>query len=133
MTKLRVEGEVATPRDFTFEELAALADQIEDVGLLVPGRVGGAVRLRSILAAVALSRQATHLTLESVDGSFSQSAPLEAVGEALVVYRLGDEPLPATQGGSIRFLIPNLEDCHVGGVDRCTNVKALGTIRIHRA
>jgi hypothetical protein len=30
----------------------------------------------------------------------------------------------------VRFLIPNIEDCNVPGVDRCTNVKALARVRI---
>ena len=127
---LRVGGEVGSPREFAFADLAALPEQIEDVAALVPGRQGGAVRLRALLAAVGASGSASRVTLESTDGKFSQQAPLAALASALLVYRLGDEPLPAAQGGPIRFLVPNLEECGTAEVDRCTNVKALGRITI---
>lgn len=129
---LRVEGAVGRPRVFGFDELAALADQVPDVGALAPGREGGAVRLRSLLAAVAPAADAVRVTLVSLDGKFTSSAPLEALAEAVLVYRLGDGPLPADRGGPVRFLVPHLEECGFPGVDRCTNVKALGSIRIER-
>jgi len=127
---VRVEGNVRAARDFSFEDLAALPEQVSDVGALVPGRTGGAVRLSAVLAAAGASADASEVTLESSDGKFSQRAPLAALGSAIVVYRLGDAPLPGDQGGPVRFLIPNLEDCNVPGVDRCTNVKALARIRV---
>jgi hypothetical protein len=46
----------------------------------------------------------------------------------VLVYRLGDGPLPESQGGPVRLLIPNLEECLSEAVDRCTNVKGLGTV-----
>jgi len=127
---LTVEGEVRTPRKFEFADLASLPDQVADVAALVPGRQGGAVRLPALLAAVGVADGAKTVTLESSDGTFSQQAPLDALGSALLLYRLGDEPLPASQGGPVRFLIPNLEECGAAGVDRCTNVKALGRITV---
>ena len=125
---LRVEGAVGSPRGFGFEDLARLPGQIADVGTLIAGRKGGAVRFQSILDTVVVIAPAGHVTLQSEDGKFSQDAPLEALRTAVLVYRLGDQPLPADQGGPVRFLIPNLEECATGGVDRCTNVKALGRI-----
>lgn len=127
---LRVEGDVRHPGDFAFADLAALPGQVADVGTLVPGREGGAVAFRSLLAAVGPSPAASRATLESSDGKFSQQAPLAALESAVLVYRLGAGPLPADQGGPVRFLIPNLEKCSIGGVDRCTNVKALARISI---
>jgi len=127
---LRVDGDIRTPREFGFDDLAALPDQIADVGMLAAGREGGAVRFRSLLDAVGVSAAASRATLESIDGTFSQDAPLAALQSAVLVYRLGERPLPADRGGPVRFLIPNLEECDVGGVDRCTNVKALGRVRI---
>jgi DMSO/TMAO reductase YedYZ molybdopterin-dependent catalytic subunit len=125
---LRVEGLVGSPREFGFEELSCLSGQIADVGALVAGREGGAVRFQSILDTVGPAAQANRVTLESADGKFTQDAPLEALRTAVLVYRLGDRPLPADHGGPVRFLIPNLEECATGGVDRCTNVKGLGRI-----
>jgi len=127
---VRIEGQVRTPREFGFADLAALPRQIADVASLVPGREGGAVALRSLLDAVGVSATATRVTLESAHGKFSQQAPLAALESAVLVYRLGDRPLPVDKGGPVRFLIPNLEECNAGAVDRCTNVKALARVRI---
>ena len=127
---LRIEGEVASARELAFEDLAALPGQIDDVGALAKGREGGAVPFRSVLDAVGVAEGASRATLESADGKFSQEAPLAALGGAVLIYRLGAAPLPNEKGGPVRFLIPNLQECDVPGVDRCTNVKALARVRI---
>jgi len=127
--QLRIEGEVEHTRTFTFADLAALPNQISDVGQLIPGREGGGVRLQSILDTVHPAAAAAYITLKSTDGKFSASVPLKSVRNAVVTYRLNDEPLPAKKGGPFRFLIPNVEECAIGEVDACANVKFLGEIR----
>jgi DMSO/TMAO reductase YedYZ molybdopterin-dependent catalytic subunit len=127
---LRIDGAVATARELSFDDLASLPGQIADVGTLAAGREGGAVALGSVLDAVGVGETASRATLESADGKFVQEAPLAALATAILIYRLGDRPLPSDKGGPIRFLIPNLEECDVPGVDRCTNVKALARIHI---
>ncbi len=93
---LRIEGEVVTPHQFSFEELAALPDQIPDVSALAPGRRGCAVRLRALLNATGVNTRATHITLHADDGDYSASIPLDAViDHAVVVYGLDHQPLPA--------------------------------------
>ena len=131
MTRLDIDGAVRAPRTLAFEDLAALPGQIADVSTLVRGRVGGAVRLASILDSVGIAPEATQVTLVSSDG-FAQSAPLAALGQAVVLYRLGDGPLPTEEGGPLRFLVPNAAECAAMGVDRCTNVKSLGRITLAR-
>jgi DMSO/TMAO reductase YedYZ molybdopterin-dependent catalytic subunit len=130
MARLRVEGRVERPAELGLEELSRLPGQIADVGTVAPGRRGGAVRFRSLLDEVGVAADATEVTLSSADGVFTQTAPLSALGGAVLVYRLGDGVLPDGEGGPVRFLIPNLEECLSEGVDRCTNVKGLATIRI---
>lgn len=130
MESLRIEGEVQQARSLSFADLAALPDQVADVSQLVPGREGGGVRLSALLQTVNPSATAAYITLQSTDGKFSASVPLEAVRNAIVAYRLGDEPLPAQKGGPFRFLIPNVEECAIGGVDACANVKFLGVMRL---
>jgi DMSO/TMAO reductase YedYZ molybdopterin-dependent catalytic subunit len=104
MTSLRIEGEVHAPRAFRFADLAALPGQVPDIGTLIPGRQGGGVWLCSLLEATRARPQASHITLHATDGDFSASVPLAAVRDrAIVVYRLGDAPLPAAQGGPMRF------------------------------
>jgi hypothetical protein len=127
---LRIAGAVRRDVEFSFDDLARLPGQVPDVASLAPGRTGGAVRFVSILEAAGVSEEAERVTLETADGGFSQQAPLAALRTAVVVYRLGQGPLPAEQGGPLRFLIPNLEECGVAGVDRCTNVKALRLVRV---
>jgi len=130
MESLRVEGAIEQGRDFTFSDLATLPDQIPDVSQLLPGREGGGVRLRSILDTVSPATIARYITLRSGDGKFSASIPLEAAHDAIVAYRLGDEPLPRKKGGPFRFFIPNVEECAIGGVDACANVKFLALIEL---
>jgi DMSO/TMAO reductase YedYZ molybdopterin-dependent catalytic subunit len=124
---LEVCGQVQRPGAFDFEALAQLSGQIEGISALVPGRSGGGVRLASLLAAVRPRPEATHLTVESGDGSFSASVPLSAVvGSGVVLYRLGSQALPAQQGGPFRFLIADAQTCATGGADLCANVKFVG-------
>jgi DMSO/TMAO reductase YedYZ molybdopterin-dependent catalytic subunit len=126
---LRVEGEVVTPRQFSFEELAALPQQIPDISALAPGRQGCAVRLRALLDETGLGARATYLTLYADDGEYSASVPLEAViDHAVVIYGLDNHPLPAEQGGPMRFLLPDVTVCGIGEVDACANVKFLSSI-----
>jgi DMSO/TMAO reductase YedYZ molybdopterin-dependent catalytic subunit len=130
--RLRVDGAVESPRTLGFDELAALPGQVADIGALVPGRVGGGVRLASLLDAVAPLPDARFAKLMSSDGKFSAWVPLDAVKEAVVVYRLGDAPLPEDKGGPMRFYIPDVEKCGVAGLDACANVKALGHVLVAR-
>lgn len=130
MDALRIEGEVRQARSFGFGDLMTLPEQVPDISQLIPGREGGGVRLRSLLAQVGPASSAAYITLRSTDGKFSASIPLDAVQDAVVAYRLGNEPLPEKKGGPFRFFIPHVEECAIGGVDACANVKFLGTIHL---
>lgn len=130
MEHLRVAGAVAASQDFSFADLMALPNQVTDVSQLLPGREGGGVRLQSILDKVAPAEAAQYITLTSFDGKFSASIPMAAAKDAIVAYRLGGESLPESKGGPFRFLIPNIEQCAIGGVDLCANVKFLARIEL---
>lgn len=130
MSSLRVEQEGKPAQELDFQELSAMDGQVDDVSKLIPGRVGGAVRLQAILDRVQPSRELDYLTVESTDGGFAASVPLEALRGALIAYRLGKGPLPKDKGGPLRFLIPNDEGCATGGADACANVKFVGTLRL---
>ena len=126
---LEICGQVRQPERFDFEALTRLPGQIEDIATLVPGRTGGGVRLMSLLDAVQPHPEATHITVEADDGSFSASVPLAAVAESgVVLYRLGTQALPTHQGGPFRFLITDAQACATGGADLCVNVKGVGRI-----
>ncbi len=130
MTRLHIEGEVRSPQAFGFPERRALSEQIEDVSRLISGREGSAVRLQAVLEQVEPKATVRYITLESTDGKFSASVPLEAVREGIIAYRFNDAVLPKNKGGPYRFFIPNVSECHVGEVDACANVKFLGCIRL---
>ena len=130
MSALRIEQDGKPALELDFQQLAGLDGQIDDVSALIPGRVGGAVRLEAILDRLQPDGDLDHLTVESTDGGFSASVPLEALRHALIAYRVGDEPLPRDKGGPLRFLIPNDEGCATGGADACANVKFVGTLRL---
>lgn len=128
MSTLRVEGAVESPLELCFEDLAGLPGQVADLARVVPGREGAAVRLESLLAAARPRSGATHATLESSDGAFTASVPLESVSDAVVAYREGDAPLPEKRGGPFRFFIPDGGACATAEVDQCANVKFLARI-----
>jgi DMSO/TMAO reductase YedYZ molybdopterin-dependent catalytic subunit len=131
---LEICGHVQQPGKFDFEALTRLPGQIADIATLVPGRTGGGVRLVSLLDAVQPFAEATHITVESSDGSFSASVPLAAVIESgVVLYRLGVQALSEQQGGPYRFLITDAQTCATGGVDLCANVKFVGRIALSTA
>lgn len=132
MTHLRIEQEGKPAQTLDFDALSRLNGQIADVGTLIPGRVGAAVRLQAILDHVEPASDLDYLTIESTDGGFAASVPLAALRNAIIAYRLGNGPLPEDKGGPLRFLIPNDEGCATGGADACANVKFVGTLRLTR-
>ncbi len=132
MSGLRIEQQGQPARELDFQQLAELDGQIDDVATLIPGRVGGAVTLQAILDRLQPDRDLDYLTVESTDGGFAASVPLEALRHAVIAYRVGDEPLPKDKGGPLRFLIPDDDGCATGGADSCANVKFVGTLRLSK-
>jgi len=130
-TAVRVDGEVERSQTFGFVDLAALPDQVAQVGTLVPGRDGSAVRLRALLEVAGVRQHATHITFSASADNFSASVPLAAViDRAVLVYRQGLEPLSTQQGGPVRLFIADVESCDVDSINTCTNVKDLDHIRV---
>lgn len=126
---LEVDGLVDNPQVLSFEALAGLPGQVEDVSELVPGRKGGAVSLSAVVGASRPQDSGKYITLQAED--WAASIPLAAVADhALLVYRLDDGPLPAAQGGPVRFLIPDVSACGTDEVDECASVKYVQRITI---
>jgi len=110
-------------RLFNFSDLAGLptAQQIADVGAVIPGREGRAVRISALLGAV--GGEAPFVAVTSSDGKFRTSLPLEEMSAALLVYSSEGQPLPASQGGPFRLLIPSTQDS-------CANIKQVGRVEL---
>lgn len=109
--------------------LAALPGQIDDVGVLVPGRSGRGVRLREVFAGAlahsqggpALPGPGQRLVVVARDGFAAPPTPVGELLDGVLVHSLGDDALPASQGGPFRLLVP-------GRTDACGNVK--GVVRL---
>ncbi|MCI0358754.1 MAG: molybdopterin-dependent oxidoreductase [Planctomycetaceae bacterium] len=133
---LSITGLVATPRSFSFADLAAIAAeyQVADVSRLVAGRKGDAVQLAGLLAVVKPEVSAAWLGLHADRDDFHASIPLAAVADkALVIYRLDGEPLPEKAGGPVRFFIPDFAACHTHEIDECANVKFVDRLELTSA
>ncbi|MBM83468.1 MAG: hypothetical protein CMJ78_23155 [Planctomycetaceae bacterium] len=128
---VQIDGEVNSPCEMTFEDFQQFApeDQIKDISQFHPKRQGDGITLNALLNAVSPKETATYLTLHASADDFAASIPLEAVrDEGIVVYQLHGEPLTASQGGPIRFLIRNPAACHTDELDDCANVKFVDRI-----
>ena len=130
---LKITGDVESPRELTFADLAAMdaSQQIADVRQMAAGRKGDAVRLAGLLALVKPKADARYLNLHATADNFHASIPLSAVTEkAIVIYRLDGQPLSVKAGGPVRFFIPDHKACHTDEIDECANVKFVDTIEL---
>lgn len=123
---LKIDGEVANPTSFSFEDLASFDEsvQIIDVSQIEPSRQGDAIRLQGLLDRVNVQANAAFLGLHSAHDDFHASIPLAQVRErAFVIYRLDGKPLPREKGGPARFFILDHASCNTDDIDECANVK----------
>lgn len=130
---LRLTGEVATPRDLTFADLAAIDAQfqIPDVSALAGGRKGTAVTLEGLLQVAGAKPNATYLGLHAAADNFHASIPLDGVrAKAFLIYQLDGQPLSTKAGGPCRFFVPDHLACHSAEIDECANVKFVDTLEL---
>ena len=104
--------------------LGVLEGQVPDVGVVVPGRSGGGVWLREVLA-LATPPVGARFVVVADDGFTTAPAPVSAAGEAVLLFHDGDQPIPRSQGGPYRILAPSGE-----GRTACANVKGVVRIRV---
>jgi DMSO/TMAO reductase YedYZ molybdopterin-dependent catalytic subunit len=132
-TLLELGGQIEHPRSLSFEDFLSISSsfQIHDVSQIDPERQGGAVKLEGLLRLAVIKPTAKYLTLHAAKDDFHASIPLSAVREkAIVIYRLGDGPLPEKAGGPVRFFIPDFAACHTDEIDECANVKFVDRIEL---
>ncbi len=133
MNQLTIDGEVARPRSFTHEDLAAIhaEHQVPDVSRVDVRRRGSAVRLAGLLESAHAKPTAKYLTLHSARDDFHASIPLDVVRDtALVIYELDGQPLPEAAGGPFRFFFAEHAACHSAEIDECANVKYVDRIEL---
>jgi len=131
-TTLSVGGDcAATELELDTAALAAAAPehQVPDVGALVPGRSGAAVRLAALADLAGPTADARFVHVASLDGGFTANVPLErALQDGLVLYAHEGKPLPAAFGGPFRLLFLASEGEGGEAEDCSLNVKFLGTV-----
>ena len=130
---LTVDGSVDHPFAWSIADLEALpeADHVIDVSRFQPGRRGDGVTLESLLRQSKPRPEATYITLHANRDDFHVSVPLNALrDQAIIVYKVGDEPLVVADGGPIRLLIREPSACQAAELDECTNVKYLSRIEL---
>ncbi len=111
--RLRVDGEVERPAEFTFEELAALPQTrlVKDVqcvtGWRVPDVEWGGVLLSDILEQVRPKASATALEFGSSDGIYTESLTLDQAErpDILVATHMQGEPIINDHGGPVRLYV----------------------------
>jgi DMSO/TMAO reductase YedYZ molybdopterin-dependent catalytic subunit len=117
---LRISGLVQAPQSFDFAALRALDCQQREPSMLLGGREIVAVPLERLLARAGIDPRARTVVAESADGAFISVLPVIAVEGCVVVYRVGDAPLPRPLGGPLRLVTHG----HLG----CGDVKDLGVL-----
>ena len=123
---VRIDGAVVQPLSFDRNTLRQLPEEhhVADVGVVMPGMQGGAIYLKGLLDVPALSIDADHVTVHSLDGKYAATLTLQQARDfGLLLYELAGEPLPDEKGGPFRLITPGLGDL-------CANVKGVGRIEI---
>jgi DMSO/TMAO reductase YedYZ molybdopterin-dependent catalytic subunit len=123
--RLELSGLCARPLALSVSDLAALpaTAQVPDVGVLVPGRRGAAVRLSALREFAGELAGARFLDVASSDPAFAVSLPIAEARDALVVYAQDGGPLPPDKGGPFRLLVP-------GHADECVHVKQVARLAL---
>jgi len=123
---LRVGGPCAARElELDAAALAALPaqHQVPDVGALLRGRAGSAVRLRALAELAGADSAARFVHVASSDGGFTANLDAErALAQGLLLYAQDGDPLPEQLGGPFRLLLAD------GSGDCSVNVKFLARV-----
>ncbi|BCA53178.1 2-dehydropantoate 2-reductase [Nitrospira sp. KM1] len=125
---IRIDGLVVTPVSFDRTAIDQLHREhhVEDVGALMPGMQGRAIKVQALLDIPALQVQADHVTFHSLDGKYAATLTIQqAKTFGLLLYERDGMPLTEHSGGPFRLITPGLGDL-------CANVKHVGRIEIVR-
>lgn len=123
---VRIDGAVVQPVSLDRTALRQLPGehQVMEVGSLIPGMSGRAIRVKGLLDVPALAVEADHVTFHSLDGKYAATLTLKQARDyGVLLYELNGEPLPDGKGGPFRLVTPGLGDL-------CANVKGVGRIEV---
>lgn len=123
---VRIDGAVVQPVSLDVTALRQLPNehQVEDLGQLMPGMAGRAIKVKGLLDVPALAIEANHVTFHSIDGQYAATLTLQQAREfGLLLYEQNGAPLSPEKGGPFRLVTPGLGDL-------CANVKGVGRIEV---
>jgi DMSO/TMAO reductase YedYZ molybdopterin-dependent catalytic subunit len=114
--RLRVDGLVERPQEFTYAELLALprARQVTDfhcvTGWSVPHVHWGGVRLRHVLAAAKPLPSAGALRFVSAESPYDDSLTLHQalLADVMLAHHMDGRPLTRAHGAPVRLVIPEM-------------------------
>lgn len=125
----KIEGDVLRPTTFSRLDLREIHRyyQIEDLAKVDERLAGRGVRLRKLVDIAGPSYGTRFITVESLDGAFSASFPIDEISKTgVIVYETkGGEPLSPQDGGPARLIVPFHPD-------KCANVKSVGRMVVSR-
>jgi DMSO/TMAO reductase YedYZ molybdopterin-dependent catalytic subunit len=114
-------GLVDAPAEVPWDELGRF--EARDVSEVVGGVAGDAVAAAELLDRASPIEAVTHCTVESDDGHYRASIPIDDVRRnGWLIFRLDGEPLPRDRGGPLRLVVRE-------GRTLCWNVKAVVQMR----
>ncbi len=107
--RLSLGGAVTTPRDFSYDELAAVGDTLEATldctGGFYSTQLWRGIRIGRLLDHAALRTDARYVSFISVT-SYRWSLPLEEARKALLATHINEEPLSHEHGFPLRLVAP---------------------------
>lgn len=124
--RLKIEGACAAPSALEWNQVDALATGdtlVSDTAALSPKVRGQGVRLAALLTLAQPLPSATHVMVHD-DGDYRACLTLaEARTSAVLAHRLDGAPLPDTQGGPLRLLLPT-------SANQCLSVKRVTRLEL---
>lgn len=114
---LHLTGLVDAPVELDLAQITEMGERVDTRSL---GFSGSAVRVGPLLAHAA--EKARYGTVESDDGHYKASIPLDDLERGLLIVEDGGRALPRDRGGPFRLIVPE-------GRTLCWNVKSVVEIR----